>query len=353
MNPIRVVVVDDSALCRDMLREILEADGDIRVVGEAADGQAAEQVIARGNAQIVTLDVEMPNVGGLAAVEQIMARTPVPILVVTGRPADERSSLAFEAVRRGALDLIAKPTSSKEANEMRTLVRRFAAVPVVRHVAGRGAISLGDPRQTLERAILPNKATSVSVVGLAASAGGPGALTAVLSRFPRSFCASIAVVQHMLPGFAPSFARFLRMYTALTVHVVREPTPLRAGTVFLAPDEQDLVAGSGGFFARTPQRITGHRPSADALFHSLARTYGSAAIGVILSGIGSDGAAGLFAMREAGALTIAQNEQTSAVYGMPRAAREMGAATRILALEEIGDALLAAVDGSAGAKQRA
>jgi two-component system chemotaxis response regulator CheB len=310
-------------------------------------------VVARGNAQVVTLDVEMPNVGGLAAVEQIMARTPVPILVVTARPADERNALAFEAVRRGALDLIAKPASGEESHEMRTLVRRLAAVPVVRHAAGRGAISLGDPRQTRERAISPNKALSISVVGLAASAGGPGALTAVLSRLPRSFSASIAVVQHMLPGFAPSFARFLRMYTALTVQVVCEPTPLRPGTVFLAPDEQDLVAGSGGFFARIPHRVAGHCPSADALFHSLARTYGSAAAGVVLSGIGNDGAAGLLAMRATGALTIAQNEQTSAVYGMPRAAREMGAATRILPLDEIGDALVAAVDGSTGAKQRA
>jgi two-component system chemotaxis response regulator CheB len=350
MSPIRVVVVDDSALCRDILRATLEVDGDIRVVGEAANGQEAVEVVARGQANIVTLDVEMPHVGGLTAVERIMARTPVPILIVTGRPADQRNALAFEAVRRGALDLIAKPTTPKESHEMRTLVRRLAAVAVVRHVAGRSTTSLGDS-QPVERGILSRKATSVSVVGIAASAGGPGAVTAVLSRLPRNFGASIAVVQHMLPGFAPSFVRFLRMYTALPVQLVGEPTTLRPGTVFVAADEQDLVAGSGGIFATAPQRNIGHRPSADALFHSLARTHGSAAVGVVLSGIGSDGAAGLLAMRDAGALTIAQNEQTSAVYGMPRAARENGAATRILALEEIGDALMAAVHGSAGAAQ--
>jgi two-component system chemotaxis response regulator CheB len=352
MNPIRVVVVDDSALCRDMLRAILELDGDIRVVGEAANGQEAEEVVARSQAHLVTLDVEMPHVGGLAAVERIMACTPVPILVVTGRPADQRSALAFEAVRRGALDLIAKPASDKESHEMRTLVRRLAAVPVVRHVAGRSATSRGD-RPTQERGLSVRKGASVCVVGIAASAGGPGAVTAVLSRLPRSFGASIAVVQHMLPGFAPSFVRFLRMYTALGVQLVREPTTLRPGTVFVAADEQDLLAGSGGLFASTPERPTGHRPSADALFHSLARTHGAAAVGVVLSGIGKDGAAGLLAMREAGALTIAQNEPTSAVYGMPRAARENGGAMRILALEEIGDALMTAVHGSAGVAPRA
>jgi two-component system chemotaxis response regulator CheB len=353
MNPIRAVVVDDSALCRDMLRASLEKDGDIRVVGEAADGQTAVEVVARSHAHIVTLDVEMPRVGGLAAVERIMAQTPVPILIITGRPADQRTALAFEAVRRGALDLIAKPESDKESQQMRALVRRLAAVPVVRHIAGRSAAAIGEARQPLEGALSLNRATSVSVVGIAASAGGPGAVTAVLSRLPRSFPASIAVVQHMLPGFAPSYARFLRMYTALTVQLVHGPMPLRPGTVFVASDEQDLVAGSGGFVAGAPDRVTGHRPSADALFRSLARTHGSAAIGVILSGIGSDGAAGLLAMREAGALTIAQNEQTSAVYGMPRAARENGAAMRILALEEIGDALLAAVHGSASLTLRA
>lgn len=351
MNPIRVVVVDDSALCRDVLRATLEVDGDIRVVGEAANGQEALDVVARSQAHVVTLDVEMPHVGGLAAVERIMARTPVPILVVTGRPADQRSALAFEAVRRGALDLIPKPTSDKESLEMRTLVRRLAAVPVIRHVAGRSTASLERP--TPVGGIPLRKATGVSVVGIAASAGGPGAVTAVLSRLPRSFGASIAIVQHMLPGFAPSFVRFLRMYTALGVQLVSEPATLRAGTVFVAPDEQDLVAGSGGLYASNPQRTGGHRPSADALFYSLARTHASAAVGVVLTGIGNDGAAGLLAMRDAGALTIAQNESTCAVYGMPRAARENGAATRILPLDEIADALIAAVHGSAYVTQRA
>jgi two-component system chemotaxis response regulator CheB len=341
--------VDDSALCRDILRATLEVDRDIRVVGEAADGKTAVEVVARSDANIVTLDVEMPHLDGLAAVEQIMARTPVPILIVTGRPADQRNALAFEAVRRGALDLIAKPANDRESQEMRTLVRRLAVVPVVRHVAGRTR-SAGIATPTPDRGLALRRATNVSVVAIAASAGGPGALSQLLGRLPRSFGASIAIAQHMLPGFAQSFVEFLRMHTALTVQMVREPMAPKAGHVFVAPDEQDLVAYHGGFAAKSPARSSGYRPCADVLFRSLARMYGSTAVGVVLTGIGNDGSAGLLAMREAGALTIAQDEQTSAVYGMPRAAHEIGGAARVLALEDIGSALLAAVHGSAGTR---
>ncbi len=349
MSHIRVVVVDDSALCRDVLRAILEVDEDIRVVGEAADGQTAVDVVARSHANVVTLDVEMPRVDGLAAVEQIMARTPLPILLVTGRPADQHSALAFEAVRRGALDLIAKPTNHKESNEMRTLVRRLAAVPVVRHVAGRSRLPIERIRTPAAWPSLRNAAT-ISVVGIAASAGGPAAVTAVLSRLPRNFPASIAVVQHMLPGFAHSFVQFLRMHTTFPVQLVRDPVTAQPGTVFVAPDEHDLVATTGVFAAANPTRVRGHRPSADALFSSLARSYGPSAVGVVLSGIGNDGAAGLLAMRGSGALTIAQDEQTSAVYGMPRAAREIGGAVHVLPLEDIGDTLVAAISGLAGVR---
>lgn len=350
MNPIRVVVVDDSALCRDILRATLELDGDIRVVGDAENGETAMDVVARTSPHVVSLDVEMPQVDGLAAVERIMAHSPVPILVVTGRPADERTALAFEAVRRGALDLIAKPTNDKEFHEMRALVRRLASVPVIRHVAGRTGASRIQRARASEAEL--RKAATVSMVGIAASAGGPGAITAVLGRLPRSFGAPIAVVQHMLPGFAQSFAHFLQLHTALTVQLVREPTLPRPGTVFVVADGHDLVAGSGVLFASATERERGHRPSADALFHSLARTHGCSAIGVVLSGIGSDGAAGLLAMREAGALTIAQDEQTCAVYGMPRAAFERGAAIRVLPLEEIGDTLFSTVNRQSGAMQR-
>jgi two-component system chemotaxis response regulator CheB len=338
---IRVVVVDDSALCRDLLRDILEEEGDIEVVGEAGDGQAAIDVVARSRAQLVTLDIEMPGMDGLLAVEQIMARTPVPILIVTGRSAEQRSHTLFEAVQRGALDLVAKPRggSAEETSTLRALVRSLARVPVMRHLAGSRAKSPAPPL-TPGAPIAPLAFPAhlhVPIVGIAASTGGPAAVNLLLSRLPPDFEGCVAVVQHMLPGFAASFVEYLRAHSRLRIHLALGPVRPKAHTVFVAPDARHLVMSAEGAFTLTEAAAgrSGYRPSADVLFLSLARTCGPNAVGVVLSGIGDDGAEGLLAMRKAGAITLAQDEASSTVYGMPRAAKENGGATYVLALEDM------------------
>jgi two-component system chemotaxis response regulator CheB len=350
VKKLRVVVVDDSALAREMLRHILEADGDIEVVGEAADGRVAVETVARTRPELVTLDVEMPNMDGIAAVEQIMARCPVPILIITGRPPEQRRATLFEAVQRGALDLVEKPSILRDSSAaaLRAHVRRLSSVAVVRHVAG------GSPRRRTQPlgkdpALTLAGRPALRIIGIGASAGGPAAVAAVLRRFPRDLPASVAIVQHLLPGFAQSYTEFLRHQTEMRVELVHRVSPLKPGIVYVAPDDRHLVASRGeNLVAVDTAPIGGYRPSATALFRSLAECFGPASAGVILSGIGDDGAAGLGELRAAGGLTLAQNEATSAVYGMPRAAIESGAASVAMSPVTVGDELVRAAFGRSG-----
>ena len=346
MKRIRVAVVDDSALCRDVIRSLLEEDGDIEVVAEAGTGRAAIEIVAKSRADLVTLDIEMPGMDGLLTVEQIMARTPVPILIVTGRPADQRDHTLFEAVQRGALDLIAKPRvdDPPQASSLRALVRTLARVPVMRHIAHARATRASSVPPPSGRSVqTPTQLRGVPIVGIAASAGGPAAVNHVLSQLPSDFEGCVAVVQHLLPGFADSFAAYLRAHSRLRVELAAQAIRPSRATVIVASDHRHLVLHAPGRFASSdappPGGRGGYRPSADLLFHSLAESCGADAVGVVLSGMGDDGAAGLLAMRKAGALTIAQDEATSAVSGMPLAAREIGAASHVLPLEEIPAAI--------------
>ena len=342
---VRVVIVDDSFVCRAALRETLEVDGDIRVVGEAADGSAALPVITREKPHLVTMDLQMPGTSGFQAIEEIMAKQPVPILVVTGQ-SKRSNAAAFEAIRRGALQLAEKPPlgPGPAATELRAQVRLLAKVPVVRHVAGsrdklapRTLASSPTPRTTAHA--LPSAAPAL--IGIAASAGGPGAIATVLGHIPSSFEGCIAVVQHLPKGFAASFVDFLRSRTQLRVKLVPDTAPREPGTVLVAPDDRHLVVSSKNHLRAVDlPPVAGFRPSATVLFQSMADVLGAAGVGVVLSGMGSDGAEGLERMKLQGATTVAQDEATSAVYGMPRAARDRGAASLVLPLTRIAEAVL-------------
>jgi two-component system chemotaxis response regulator CheB len=337
----RVVVVDDSPIAREVLRDLLEAEGDITVVGEAGDGESADQVVAEKKPDLVTMDIAMPGIGGLAAIERIMARCPTPILVVTGLPIGVDGHLVFEAVNRGALDVAEKPGAEDEsaAAHLRTQARRLAGLPVVRHIRGLRETPL---------AVVPARGATLArrhcrIVGIAASAGGPAALVAVLSQLPKEFGVPIVLVQHLPFGFATTFSEFLSSNLSLGVVVVSSRTTLEAGKVFIATDGKHLVASSSDAVVSSDEPpLGGHRPSATVMFRSLARVFGKDAAGVVLSGIGDDGAAGLVEMRQAGALTIGQDEKSCAVYGMPAAAKEANALEQVLPLNTIAAELLAA-----------
>jgi two-component system chemotaxis response regulator CheB len=263
-----------------------------------------------------------------------MAHRPLPILIVTGAPEGVRRQAVFEAIRRGALDLAEKPAHGDEtaAGRLRAKVRELSRVPVVRHVAGKLARRDGSPGlRTPIPSRAPGGAPSPLVVGVAASAGGPKPLVSLLCGWPADFGAAVAIVQHLPNGFTAAFAEFLQSRIPQTVVTVVQPTRLELGHVYLASDDRHLVAASDRQLAPDGgDPVDGHRPAATVLFASLAARFGARACGVILSGMGRDGVAGLLELKARGGLTLAQEEQGCAVYGMPRAALEAGACSRAL-----------------------
>ena len=348
----RVFVVDDSAICRAQLHDWLEADGDVEVVGEADDGESAIERITRLRPDVATIDLRLPGISGLEVVTLLMARSPLPLLVLTGDPTGDDPELAFEAIRRGALDLLLKPSVNDEEaiRALRAHVRWLASVPVVRHLDGHRT---SDPVVRLEPradpirvpARLTRNANDPVMIGIAASAGGPSALATVLGSLSADLPICLSIVQHLPRGFAPSFVSFLQARCSLQVRLGEHGLVPRAATVVLAPDDHHLELIDGKFALTSGPPVEGHRPSGTVLLRSLAQLAG-AAIGVVLSGIGRDGADGLRAMREHGALTFAQDAATSVVYGMPRAAFEDGAAHQSLPVTQLGDAITAAVQSA-------
>ena len=339
---LRIVIVDDSPIVRALVREWLHVDGDLEVVGEAADGEAAIELITRLRPDVATIDVRMPGMSGLELVSYLMAKAPLPILVLTGEVTRDDASLAFEAVRRGALDLLPKPSIRDEdaIRSLRVHVRRLATVPVVRHIESRKVTER--PAPAVPRAL--RAVGDPVIVGIAASAGGPSALVAVLATLPAELPACLAIVQHLPKGFATSFVAFLQARCALPVRLAEHGQVPRAATAVVAPDDHHLELVDGKFALTSGPPVEGHRPSGSVLLRSLAALGGSA-IGLVLSGIGRDGAEGLRAMRDRGATTFAQDAASSVVYGMPRAAVEDGGAQEVLPAGEMGDAITAAVLG--------
>jgi two-component system chemotaxis response regulator CheB len=331
MKPVRALILDDSAICRDRLREILTRDRDISVVGEAENGDRVLELVRQAGPSILLVDLQMPGTGGHETIERVMANHPLPILVVTGQPSANNQKAVFESIRRGALDLAEKPEFGDVNAEarLRSRVRELSQVPVVRHMAPRGsARSSGSGPQ---RPSLPVAPGGVPIVSIGASAGGPLAVAAVLGGLPPSLPAAVAVVQHLPKGYARAFCEFLRARTALPVTVVSRRTPTEAGHVYIADDDRHLVALDACSLGPSEEpEIEGHRPAVDALFRSLADHVRKKACGVVMSGIGRDGTAGLLELKARGSLTLAQDEISSGVFGMPRAALEARAAERAL-----------------------
>lgn len=338
---LRILVVDDSSVCREAMRTLIEADGDMRVVAEAADGPTGLDLAALHRPDLVAVDLRMPGMDGLELIERLMAETPVPILVVTGDPAGASREGVFDAVRRGALDVARKPdlNDTRATDALRRRVRQLACVPVVRHLSPRQRSTVPPP------ALGPADPSRrrATAIGIATSAGGPAALVTVLRSLPRGFPVCIALVQHLPAGFTRSFAEFLTERTSLRARVIEGPTAAGAGEVLMTDVDAHLVLRPDGRFdAWRADPVDGYRPSATMMFRSMATVLGHRAMGVVLTGMGRDGADGLLDLRRAGALTVAQDRETAAVYGMPRAAAEEGAAERVLPLDSVGPAIAAA-----------
>jgi len=332
MKAVRALILDDSAICRQQLRDILTRDGDISVVGEAGNGDQVLELVRRTKPTILVVDLQRPGTGGHATIERVMANLPLPILVVTGEPTAVGQKSVFESIRRGALELAAKPehADTNAQARLRSLVRELSQIPVVRHVHGSLGASRGrDP--VARDSSRPPAAAELPIIGIGASAGGPLAVAAVLAGLPPNLPAAVAVVQHLPKGYARAFAEFLRSRTSLPVSVVARRTPIEAGNVYVADDDRHLVLADARHLAPGEEpEIEGHRPAVNALLRSLAQVLGRNACGVVMSGIGRDGTSGLLDLKARGALTMVQSEASSGVFGMPRAALEAKAAERAL-----------------------
>ncbi|MDH6235249.1 two-component system chemotaxis response regulator CheB [Mesorhizobium soli] len=337
MKSIRVLVVDDSATMRSLLSVALRRDPAIEVVGHAADALEARDKIKALNPDVLTLDVEMPNMNGLDFLDKIMRLRPMPVIMVSSLTS-RHAAATLTALEIGAFDCISKASFSDE--------HAFEALIATVKAAARARIRpRGDAPASAAPAPAPSGyAPNGRVVAIGSSTGGVEALLSIVGQFPAN-CPPTVITQHMPPLFTKSFAERLNRLCRPTVSEAVDGAPLLPGHVYLAPGGASHLEVAGGAGAlrcrlRAGEPVNGHRPSVDVLFASVAKSLGSHAVGVILTGMGRDGAAGLLALRQAGAATLGQDEATSLVYGMPRAAFEAGAVERQLPLDKIPAHLL-------------
>jgi two-component system chemotaxis response regulator CheB len=335
---IRVLIVDDSLVAREMLAQILASDPAIEIVGVAENGQEAIDAVARLRPHLITMDIHMPKMDGLRATERIMAFTPTPILVVSSSVHGEGMGAAFDALSAGALEVIKKPEPKDWAaldaigREVIRKVKILSRVRVITHVRGRRA-----PRH--EHAAAHGTTSShrgrVGLVAIGSSTGGPSALLSVLGRLPKDFPVPVVVAQHIADGFVPGLVSWLDAGCKIKVAAAEDGGTIEPGRAYFAPTGSNMeVDGMVTRFTR-PLVSQLYVPSADTLFESVALSFANRAVGVLLTGMGADGARGLKSMRDRGAPTIAQDEATSTVFGMPKAAVDIGAAASVLPVNEI------------------
>jgi two-component system chemotaxis response regulator CheB len=337
ISAIRVLVVDDSDLVRDMIRAILESDPDIIVVGEAVNGVDAIAKTAALKPDIVTMDIEMPVMGGLEAIEKIIAEQPLPILVVTALTGVRT---AFTAVSKGALDVIEKPDISLE--NVRNLIKKIrllAKVDVSAHLLAmkKPVVASGIRNVALQRS--PVKG---GIVAIAASTGGPMAIHSILSQLPAQFPVPIVITQHIAEGFTQGMVDWLNTGTVLSVRVATSGDRLAAGHVYINPAEHSMRITDQGIVVlgiRDASQV--YHPSCNTLLASVASAYQRGVIGLIMSGMGDDGVAGMQSIRQAGGVTLAQDAKSSVVFGMNRLAVERGYIDKVVTLSKIPMELMA------------
>ena len=344
--PIKVVIVDDSALIRSVLKQILEQARDIRVVGVASDPIVAREVIRANNPDVITLDVEMPKMDGLEFLEKLMRLRPMPVVMISSLT--ERSSeITLRALELGAVDFVTKPKLDIAAGMQAYSELIIEKVRAAAHAKPKRSAHLQVTTRLSADAVLPalaNRVTSTEkLIIIGASTGGTEAIKEVLMRMPAD-CPGILVTQHMPESFTRSFANRLDSLCKIAVKEAEAGDRVLPGHAYIAPAHSHLLLKRSGAnyiceLSDGPP-VNRHRPSVDVLFRSAANCAGKNAIGVILTGMGKDGAAGMLEMKQAGSHTIAQSEETCVVYGMPKEAVAMGGVEEIVALNDIAQRVM-------------
>jgi two-component system chemotaxis response regulator CheB len=344
-KPIRVLITEDSPLVAIMMRELLNQDSQIEVVGWAKNGQEAIDLSDSLVPDVITMDLNMPVMSGLKAIEAIASNRPVPILAVSQMIESRDSDIAFEALCSGAADIMSKPSGYGQRGFLKVKEELISRIKSVAKIQPRRFRMKQQPNAAALKLATERKPRG-GLVAIGASTGGPAALTILLKGFPPDFPIPIAVVQHIAPGFLVGLSQWLKRISPLPVKVGEDQEPLKAGTVYLAPDNYHLEINiDKKLVLNDDPPVRNHRPSVDYLMKSTAASYGRRSIGVLLTGMGNDGAEGLKQIRDAGGKTIAQNEATSLVFGMPKEAISRGAAQLVSPLEEIASEIVRAAIG--------
>ncbi len=344
---IRVLVVDDSLTTRQYLREVLSASPDFEVVGEAEDGKRAIELCQSLRPDVITLDMMMPVMSGVAVTEYVMAYCPTPILVVSASMNRGEVYKTYDALAAGALDVLEKPNGDDPdgvwESKLLSALKVASRIKVITHIRGK-LNSFGQIPPGLPLLRSSNGSAKEHVIAIGASTGGPAAIVEILRGLPPDFPIPILLVIHIAEPFGRVFADWLDSQTAMRVHYANDAEPLPAlgqAGVIMAPPGWHLLVQKGKLRLSSGAERNSCRPSVDVLFESLAQELGDRTTACLLTGMGKDGAAGLLALRRAGALTLAQDEATSVIFGMPREAIQIGAAQQVLALDQIAPAFIA------------
>ncbi|HEV2194906.1 MAG TPA: chemotaxis response regulator protein-glutamate methylesterase [Candidatus Acidoferrum sp.] len=341
---IRVLVVDDSALMRKLIPAILARDSSIEVVGTAMDGAFALKKIEELQPDVVTLDLEMPRMDGMEMLRLIMKRAPLPIILFSTH-SKEGGYATLKALALGAVDFLQKPKDAAAGHLEEIADQLIAKIKVAKRAAKRKLppVTVVEELSRVTKGARPTLPPR-RIIAVGISTGGPNALQYMLSQIPSDFLSTIVVVQHMPEGFTEMFAKRLDECCPLEVHEARSGDLLIAGRVLICPGNRHIMVrrmprGDMVVLSDGPP-VNGHRPSADVLFHSVAQEFGLMAVGVLMTGMGEDGAEGLGAIKAAGGMTIAQSEESCVVSGMPRAAIQKGYANKVVPLEGLGTFLV-------------
>jgi len=331
---IRVVIVDDSPTFRLLERSILESDPGIQVVAEAINGHEAIRVCKRHQPDIITMDIHMPGVDGYAAIQSIMSEMPCPIIVLTGTPESFNDKIHSKAIQSGALTALPKPKDIQgidpAADILIEKIKSMSQVKVIRRK------KLSQPSVQSHSYSLQTSKNSIKILGIGASTGGPPAIQKILSGLSTQIACPIVIVQHISQGFVQNLAKWLVSSTSFSVSLAVHAERMIPGHVYIAQDSHHLtVTREGRLYLNQTGPVDGHQPSVTVMFQSIAKEYGASSMGILLTGMGCDGASGLKQMADAGAMTIAQDEQSSVVFGMPKKAIELGGARKIISIEEI------------------